>query len=79
MRRGRQIHLLKTRFPYLVSALSEGDAREMAKERGIPVIQCIYIPENSPFRWEKISGRHDFPRDHLIGRFSDEELEYLTT
>lgn len=69
---------VKVWYPYLISAIDPASAREMANQKNIPWNQCIYVPISPVSRWEKISGRHNFPKNHLIGSFSEKEFLYLT-
>lgn len=68
----------KVWYPYLISASDPAEAREMADQKNIPWDHCIYVPKNPGYRWDKIVGRHNLPKDNLIGSFSEEELAYLT-
>jgi len=63
---------------FIISAASYEDAVKMAKTRNIPPRGWIYAPEDKKLRLMALSAHHGFPRENLIGNFSEEEIIYLT-
>ncbi len=65
-------------YPYIISAVTEGAAREIAEQHKLSWKQCFYVPKHPPFRKKRMSQFSKVPQDHILGNFSPEEILLLT-
>lgn len=69
---------MKQEKQYLISAADYFRAREIAMERKLLPSQWKYVPVDKNIRFSAISGCHAFPKENLLGDFTEEEIIYLT-
>ncbi|WP_152559337.1 hypothetical protein [Tumebacillus flagellatus] len=63
---------------YLITAPDEGGARRIAKAKKLAPYEWLYIPLDPATRKCVLAGKTGFPRNHLIGSFTPEEIKVLT-
>ena len=69
---------MKEEDRYLINSFDIISACHKANEIGIQRKDWDYVPDNERRRFEVLAGKHNFKKDRLIGRFTDEEIFMLT-
>lgn len=64
---------------FLISCEKYEHAVSIAQDRNLKRTEWLYVPwEPKRLRSEKLVGRHNVPKEKLIGFFSNEEIEEIS-